>query len=66
MIEHRRIEAQILGEVYQVLKSRLGEGQAQALLTDAVSNSAIAQGRTMASAFDHEPTLADFSSLTKY
>lgn len=45
MLEKRRIEAAILGEVYEVLKERYGKDDAQSVIGDAVIKSAVAQGQ---------------------
>ena len=62
MIEKRRIEAEIIGEIYDVLKERHGKKEAQEIIRISVANSAITQGREFKAKFDHEPTLADLAA----
>ena len=45
MLEKRRIEAAILGEVYHVLKERHGTSEAREIIGAAVIKSAVAQGQ---------------------
>lgn len=63
ILERRRIEAEILGEVYGVLKQRHGMEEAQAVIGAACSASAIAQGKTFAKAIDGAPDLADMAAI---
>jgi hypothetical protein len=63
ILERRRIEAEILGEVYKVLKKRSGKEEAQAVIGAACSASAIAQGKAFAESFDHAPDLADLAAI---
>ncbi len=63
ILERRRIEAEILGEVYKVLKARHGKEEAQAVIGAACSASAIAQGKRFAEEFDHAPDLADLAAI---
>ncbi len=62
MIEKRRIEAEIIGEIYAVLKERHGKEEAQEIIRISVANSAITQGREFKAKYDHEPTLADLAA----
>lgn len=64
MLERRRIEAKVLGHVFEILKDRYGEADARSVIGDAVSQSAIEQGQEMARGFGDSPTLVDFASLT--
>ncbi len=61
MIEKRRIEAEIIGEIYAVLKERHGKEEAQEIIRISVANSAITQGREFKAKYNHEPTLADLA-----
>ena len=63
MLEKRRIEAQILKCVFDVLVERHGRTEAEAVIGEAVSNSAIAQGKEFRAKEDHEPDLKDFADL---
>ena len=58
MLEKRRIEAQILKCVFDVLVERHGRTEAEAVIGEAVSNSAIAQGKEFRAKEDHEPDKA--------
>ena len=62
MIEKRRIEAEMIKEVYDVVKERHGKTEAQEIVRIAVANSAITQGREFAAQYDHDPTLADLAA----
>lgn len=63
ILARRRIEAEILGEVYEVLKERHGKDEAQAVIGAACSASAIAQGKRFAESFDQAPDLADLAAI---
>jgi hypothetical protein len=63
MIEKRRIEAAVLKHVFDVLVERHGRDEAEKVIGDAVSNSAIAQGKEFRDKEDHEPDLKDFADL---
>jgi hypothetical protein len=63
MIERRRIEAEILKPVYEELVTRLGEAAAAEILTAAIRQSAIAQGRRYAAAAGGETSLDGFAAL---
>jgi hypothetical protein len=62
MLEKRRIEAEMLKEVYDVLVARHGKDEAREIIRLAVANSAITQGKTFRARYDHEPDLEDFAS----
>lgn len=62
MLEKRRIEAEILGEVYDVVLERQGKDEAEAVIREAVKNSAIAQGEAFRQQYDHEPDFEDFAT----
>ncbi len=63
ILERRRIEALILKNVYEVLRARSGEAEAQAVIGEAVSRSAIAQGESFAAELGHAPDLQDFADI---
>jgi len=63
MLELRRIEAAILKDVYDVAVERLGEEEAREIISQAVSNSAIAQGKSMRGDQKEQPDLEDFADL---
>src|SRR5689334_24513074 len=63
MIERRRIEAEILKPVYEELVRRLGEAAAEDILTAAIRQSAIAQGRRYAEAAGGATSLDGFADL---
>lgn len=63
IIERRRIEAEILGHVYAVLKARSGEDEAGAVIGEAVSRSAIEQGVRFREALGRDPDLSDFGAI---
>jgi hypothetical protein len=63
MIERRRIEAEILKPVYEELVKRLGVAAAEEILTTAIRQSAIAQGRSYAAAAGGETSLDGFAAL---
>ena len=63
MLELRRIEAAILRDVYQVVLERSGKEEAAATVAEAVSRSAIAQGKGMRAQLGRKPDLEDFAGL---
>src|SRR5579863_4375040 len=63
MIERRRIEAEILKPVYDELVARLGDAAARDILTAAIRQSAIAQGRQFAAAGGGATDLDSFAAL---
>jgi len=63
MLEKRRIEAAILKSVFDVLVERHGREEAETIIGDAVSNSAIAQGREFRAKERDEPDMEDFADL---
>lgn len=63
IIERRRIEAQILKNVHEVIEARSGREEADAVLGAAVTQSAIEQGRDFAARLDHAPDLEDFAAI---
>lgn len=63
ILERRRIEATVLKKVYDVIVERSGEAEAQAVLGEAVSRSAIEQGKSFADELGHAPTIQDFVDI---
>jgi len=63
ILERRRIEALVLKNVYDVLRERSGEAEAQATIGEAVTRSAIEQGRNFAEELGRVPDLADFAGI---
>jgi hypothetical protein len=63
ILERRRIEAQILKHVHDVIAARSGTEEADAVIGTAVSRSAIDQGRDFANALGHTPSLQDFADI---
>jgi len=63
MIERRRIEAEILKHVYDVLTATQGKAAAQKVVADAVRRSAIAQGRRFAEEANGQTSLQGFADL---
>lgn len=64
MLEKRRIEAEIIKEIYDVLVEKTGKELAQEVIGEAVRKSAIAQGREFRDTLDHTPDLQDFARLS--
>ena len=62
MLEKRRIEAEMIKEIYKVLVERHGDKEAQEIIRVSVANSAITQGKEFRKEYDHEPDLEDFAS----
>ncbi len=63
IIERRRIEAEILKHVYDVIVERSGEEVAKAVVGTAVSRSAVEQGARFRSELGRDPDLADFGAI---
>lgn len=63
IIERRRIEAEMLKHVYDVLIESHGIEVARATLDKAVSRSAVAQGAKFRAELGHDPDLADFAAI---
>ena len=63
ILDRRRIEAQILKHVHDVVSARSGTEEADAVIGTAVSRSAIDQGRDFATALGHTPSLQDFADI---
>jgi len=63
IIERRRIEAEILKHVYDVLVESQGTAVAETVIDAAVSRSAVAQGAKYRAELGHDPDLADFAEI---
>ncbi len=63
ILERRRIEAQILKCVHEVIEAEDGREKADAVIGTAVTRSAIDQGRAFAEALGHAPDLKDFADI---
>jgi len=63
MLEKRKIEAEILKEVYETLKESHGEDVAKKTLAASVRRSAIAQARAFAAAAPGGPSLETFQDV---
>lgn len=63
ILERRRIEAMVIKNIYDVLRERVGEEEAQASIGEAVSRSAIQQGKSFADELGHTPTIQDFVDI---
>ncbi len=63
MLEKRRIEAEILKEVYETLKESHGEEVAQKTVAESVRRSAIEQARAFAAAAPGGPSLKAFQDV---
>ena len=63
MLEKRKIEAEILKEVYETLKASHGENVARQTITESVRRSAIAQAQAFAAAAPGGPSLKAFQDV---
>ncbi|WP_321337214.1 L-2-amino-thiazoline-4-carboxylic acid hydrolase [uncultured Cohaesibacter sp.] len=63
ILERRRIEAMILKHVLDVISERSGREEAEAVIGETCSRSAIEQGKAMAEGLGHAPTLSDFADI---
>lgn len=63
ILSRRGIEAQMLRNVHDVITVRSGKAEADAVINEAVSEAAIAQGRQLAETVGHTPTLKDLQSV---
>ncbi|ARC87492.1 L-2-amino-thiazoline-4-carboxylic acid hydrolase [Rhodovulum sp. MB263] len=63
ILERRRIEAMILKHVFDVISERAGRAEAEAVIGETCSRSAIEQGKALAADLDHPPTLEDFAAI---
>lgn len=64
MLDKRRIEAEILGHVYEVLKSSHGKAVAMQTIGDAVRRSAVEQAQRFAAESDEPTSLRSFVALS--
>lgn len=63
IITRRRIEAAILANVHRTIEARHGTDEADAIIGEAVSASAIEQGAEYARELGRTPDLADFAAI---
>jgi hypothetical protein len=63
MLEKRKIEAEILKEVYETLKASHGEAVAKQTITESVRRSAIEQARQFAASAPGGPSLKAFQDV---
>lgn len=63
MLERRRVEAEILGLVYDELKAEFDADTAKRLITSAVRKSAIAQGKLLAEQAGGETSMEAFKQF---
>ncbi|MFT4096411.1 MAG: L-2-amino-thiazoline-4-carboxylic acid hydrolase [Rhodoblastus sp.] len=63
MLERRRIEAEILAQVYETVKAAHGVAEARRIVAESVRRSAIAQGQAMALAQGGAPGLRGFEAI---
>ena len=66
IIQRRRIEAEILKEVYDTLTQRFGRETAASVIADSVRRSAIAQARQFAESEPQGTNLETFAELYKH
>lgn len=64
MLAKRRIEAEILGHVYEVLKASQGQAAAMQVIGDAVRRSSVAQAQQFAAAAEGGTSLQSFIALS--
>ena len=63
IIERRRIEAMILKHVLDVIVERSGRQEAEAVIGETCSRSAIEQGKALTADLGHAPDLSDFAAI---
>jgi len=63
ILERRRIEAMILKHVHDVIAERSGKAEAEAVIGETCSRSAIEQGRHLAEDLGRAPDLEDFAAI---
>jgi len=63
ILERRRIEAMILSHVLTVITERSGRAEAEAVIGETCSRSAIEQGKALADDLGHPPDLEDFAAI---
>ena len=66
IIERRRIEAELLKEVYKTLKAKLGREAAQELIAESVRRSAIAQAAGFAASTPGGTSLQSFVDIQRH
>ena len=66
IIERRRIEAELLKEVYETLKAKLGREAAQELIAESVRRSAIAQAAGFAASAPGGTSLQSFVDIQRH
>ena len=66
IIERRRIEAELLKEVYETLKAKLGREAAQELIAESVRRSAIAQAAGFAASTPGGTSLQSFVDIQRH
>lgn len=63
ILERRRIEAMILAHVFAVISERSGKEEAETVIGETCSRSAIEQGKNFAEDLGRTPNLADFAEI---
>lgn len=63
ILVRRRIEAMLLKHVLEVITERSGRAEAEAVIGETCSRSAIEQGGQLAALLDHPPTFEDFAAI---
>lgn len=63
ILERRRIEAMILRHVFEVIAERSGRTEAEAVVGETCTRSAIEQGEAFAAELDHASGLTDFAAI---
>ncbi|MGF6573495.1 hypothetical protein ABH945_005616 [Paraburkholderia sp. GAS333] len=63
ILARRRIEAEIIKPIYQILKRDLGTEKAQAVIGEAVRGAAVAAGKTFAAQEKNGTSIASFIAL---
>ncbi|WP_199908100.1 L-2-amino-thiazoline-4-carboxylic acid hydrolase [Celeribacter baekdonensis] len=63
ILDRRRIEAMILKHVLDVITERAGRAEAEAVIGETCSRSAIEQGKALAEDLGHAPNLSDFADI---
>lgn len=63
ILERRRIEATILKHVYDIVVERSGKEEAEAVIGETCSRSAIEQGKSFADELDRPANLEDFAAI---
>jgi hypothetical protein len=63
MLERRRIEAEMLKRVYDVLSEEQGRETAERILGEVVARAAVAQGESFRASLGKTPDLQDFAAI---